>query len=455
MDSLSLFHDWYSAHYDQLIKDFFRFLSFQTVSADKAYHHTFNECIKWMKAYLPGSITAELWETEGRPTLYFSTPKVENAPTVLVYHHYDVQPPGEVEDWNTPPFEPSIREGAVFARGAVDNKGQCFYSLCALKAFLELQDCPINIKYIIEGEEEVGSPSLAAIAKTKQQQLQADYLLVVDGGILAPDRPAVVVGIKGIATLEVECTTAESDIHSGMGGGVAANAVRVLSHLLNKCWAPNGSIAIPGFYENIKSFSTKDDRLAWTVDLETEFRALGVHAFVKEEGFSAVEANWIRPTLEINGFWGGYLGKGSKTIIPAKAYAKLSMRLVDGQSPEEAVKAVKAFLQAIAPEGVHLQFKSGGMGRAVSTSPNAPIVHVVRQAYQETFQTPCELTMMGGSVPVVSVLQEVSKAAMVVMGMGLPTDCIHAPNEHFSLDRFKKGFLVMARVFQLLSAEAK
>jgi acetylornithine deacetylase/succinyl-diaminopimelate desuccinylase-like protein len=450
------FKKWYHDHQDQIQRDFLTFLSFPSISTNPQYKQETHHAAEWLNSYLKQmGLESELWETTGHPIVFASYLKAgKDRPTVLLYHHYDVQPIDPIELWDSNPFVPVIKNNQVFARGASDNKGQCFYSINAIRAFLELsQKIGINLKIFIEGEEESGGSGTATALPKMKEKLKADYLLVVDLDLPAPDVPAVTIGMRGILAMEVALRNSSVDLHSGMHGGIALNPNRALVTMLSKLWDENGKVAVPGFYDGVRSFSKEIlSKLDMTFDKEHYAKSFGVKAFAGEKGFSPLESNWIRPTLEINGITGGYSGIGFKTVIPSKAEAKLSCRLVADQNPIEVGKKISDFLYSIAPHGIEVHVNMHHSAKAFCGSPDSVITQISAKAFEEVFNKPCRLLLCGASVPIVTDLAECSGAEVALIGMGLADDNIHAPNEHFGLDRFEKGFLVIGRILSQLES---
>ena len=442
---------------EAIFNDYYTFLRFKSISSEAEYEDGILACISWLKDYLTEmGFTIEQWKTSGHPVLYAHHMEAgSNKPTLLIYNHYDVQPVDPVELWHSPPFEPTVREGEVFARGAQDNKGQCFYVLQALKALIKRDGkLPINVKLCIEGEEEVGSTGLSKILNQKTQELKADYLAIVDLGISNPTTPALSLGVRGIATLEIEIEDSNTDLHSGTHGGVVYNPIHALVELLAKLHDPaTGKVLIPGFYDKVEAMSEKEkEQISLKFDLEVYHKDFGTQPLGGEKELTPNERAWFRPTLEINGISGGYAGPGFKTVIPSKASAKLSCRLVPDQDPATIGRLVINFLEKKAPQGLKVRAKLlPGGGVAVRTSPSSKVVQAFSKAYSEVFQAPCEYIFSGGSIPVVAELAKASQADVVLLGLGLPGDKIHAPNEHFGLDRIEKGYLIMCRALELLA----
>lgn len=441
---------------EKAIEDYFAFLRFQSISSEPEYKEQVNACAAWLCGYLKKmDFTVKLWPTEGHSVIFASHLKAgPEKPTLLIYNHYDVQPVDPLEAWTSPPFEPTIKNGQVYARGAEDNKGQCFYTLLALKALLERDGTlPINIKLCIEGEEECGSHGLSTILKHKQQELEADYLAIVDLGMQKPLEPCITLGIRGITTMDVEVQGTKTDLHSGSNGGIAYNPIHALVKILSSLRDANGKVTVPGFYDDVEELSKKDkEQINFDFDAAEYEKTFGGKATGGEQNFTPLERAWIRPTIEINGISGGYSGTGFKTVIPAKASAKVSCRLVPHQNPRQVGQLVADYLTSQAPEGtsVNVHLHPGG-GTAIRANPNSNVVQAFAKAYAEVFRAPCQFIFEGGSIPIVTELAKASGSDIVLLGLGLPDDQIHAPNEHFGLDRIENGFLILARGIEYLA----
>ncbi len=433
-------------------QDFFYFLKFKSVSAEEDYKEDVRSCAEWLKSYIEEmGFKAELWKTEGPPILFASDMRAgKDKPTLLIYHHYDVQPIDPLQEWSHPPFSPIEIDGEIYARGAQDNKGQCFYVLQALKTWIALKgSLPINIKLCIEGEEEIGSPHLSHILSKKQEALKADYLAVVDVGVRNLQQPAVTLGI---VTFTLEVTGSKSDLHSGSHGGIVYNPLHALVEMLSSLRNAEGIIQVPHFYDDVEILNEENrSLLSFDFDEKEYFNVFQAEPKGGELLYSPIERASLRPTLEINGISGGYTGKGFKTVIPAKAMAKISCRLVPRQSPDKIALLVKEFLMSKIPRGVKATIHiHEGKGEAIRSSARSMIAQAFAQAYQEVFLKPCSFIYEGGSIPIVQKLAKASGSEVVLVGLGLPDDQIHAPNEHFGWDRIRKGTLIVARAIQLL-----
>ncbi len=454
IDQLKLLFNQYK---EEALKDYYTFLKFQSISSEPAYTDQVIACADWVSAYLEkAGFTVERWPTSGHPTLFAHYDKAgPDQPTLLIYNHYDVQPIDPLDLWESPPFEPTVRNGEVYARGAQDNKGQCFYVLLALKALMEQTGrLPINIKLCIEGEEECGSTGLAGILEDKRGKLQADYLAVVDMGMKNATTPAVTLGVRGMVTMDVTVSGSHTDLHSGSHGGMAYNPIHALVGLLANVRDASGKITIPGFYDDVKAISAEEKKLlSLDFDVKEYEKTFGIKPTGGETSFPPQERGWLRPTFEVNGITGGYSGDGFKTVIPAKASAKVSCRLVPNQDPDKIALLVSNFLKKNAPEGTHVTVKvRSGDGKALRARADSPVATAFVMAYEEIFNKKCDRDYSGGSIPVISALAAVCGAEVVLVGLGLPDDCIHAPNEHFGLNRIENGFLSIARALQHISS---
>jgi acetylornithine deacetylase/succinyl-diaminopimelate desuccinylase-like protein len=455
--SLNKFREYFQNHREEIIADYFTFLSFQSISSEKSYAPQVLKCADWLVKYLKNmNFDVQLWPTSGHPTIFASDMRAgPEKPTLLIYNHYDVQPVDPLQDWLSSPFEPSVRDGVVYARGAQDNKGQCFYTIQALKALTsDDQRLPINIKLCIEGEEECGSAELSKILTQKQKELKADYLAIVDLGIPDKNTPAVTLGIRGIVTMDLTVHCSNTDLHSGSHGGLVYNPLHAIAKILASLHDSTGKVTVPGFYDAVVPLSEAErSQITLTFDQKHYQKIFGTIPSGGEQEYSPRERTWLRPTVEINGISGGYTGQGFKTVIPAQASAKISCRLVANQDPQTIGPLVAKFLEEQAPPGttVHVSVHPGG-GKAVRTSPSSTVVQAFAQAYSDVFKAPCEFIFEGGSIPIVTELAIESGSEVVLVGLGLVEDQVHAPNEHFGLDRLEQGFLIMIRAIEILGS---
>lgn len=453
--SLASLQQYFKESQEEILNKFYTFLKFQSVSSEPQYKKQLLACVDWLQGYLKKmGFHVEIWPTKGHPTIFASYDKAgPSQPTLLIYNHYDVQPVDPLDLWTSPPFEPTIHDGEIYARGAQDNKGQCFYVLLALEKLLERDGTlPINVKLCIEGEEECGSAGLSDILKDKKKQLKADYLAIVDLGMSAPDKPAINLGTRGVVTMDVEVTGTHTDLHSGFHGGIAFNPIHALIKVLSEARNELGEITIPHFYDDVVALSDKEKALLSSAFDSDKYREeVGAAPTGGEHKYPPLERGRTRPTFEVNGISGGYSGDGFKTVIPAKARAKVSCRLVPNQDPEKIGRLVANFLESRAPEGTTIRVEiHEGHGKAVRANINSKVVAAFAKAYEEVFNTPCEYIYAGGSIPIVPMLKEACGGEVVLLGLGLSGDCIHAPNEHFGLRRIEQGFLSTVRALENL-----
>ncbi len=438
----------------QLLEDYFTFLRIPSISADPAHADDVRAACSFVEGYLKDSdLDVEVWETPDYPVVFGSYLEAgPGKPTLLIYGHYDVQPVDPLDEWITPPFEPTVRDGQVYARGAQDNKGQILYTMYAIRALMKRDGkLPINLKIVVEGQEETKSLGFAQILQARAQDLQADYLLAPDFDIPSIDQPAVTCGLRGMIALTVELWSSKIDLHSGGHGGVVYNPNHALVEMLAKLRDAEGRVTVRGFYDDVEELNDHEKQLlSLEFDEEKYKRDFGAQMTGGEKGYTPGQSNRVRPTLELNGISGGYAGPGIKTVIPARAEAKISCRLVPGQDPEKIIRAIKQQLEETLPEGVEMKITEYGGDRAVKTAPDFPFVRALSQAYKEVFGKECKLTLSGGSVPISAKLSDACGAPPVFMGIGLIDDDIHAPNEHFGIDRLKLGFLTVARLLEIL-----
>jgi acetylornithine deacetylase/succinyl-diaminopimelate desuccinylase-like protein len=393
----------------------------------------------------------------GHPLVYGEWLYAAGKPTVLCYGHYDVQPPDPLDEWLTPPFEPTERNGNLYARGAVDDKGQMYMHLKALESLFESGGgkLPVNVRMILEGEEEVGGEGIAAFVREHPEELKADFALVSDTEMFAPELPTLCVGLRGMIYTEIEVRGAKTDLHSGMYGGAAPNPFVALAQIIAGLKDRAGKILIPGFYEDVEAPSA-EEKAAWQrlpFD-EEHYRKteVGSPVLTGEAGFSVLERTWARPTLDVHGMPGGFTGAGAKTVIPARATAKVSMRLVPTMTPKKAFAQYKAFVESLAPQGVTLEVRLIHSGDAIVVGTNNPYVTAAKDAMREVFGKETVFVRGGGSIPVVGDIERHLKIPAVMMGFGLPDDNLHAPNEKFHIANFYRGIASVIRLFELLGA---
>ena len=424
-------------------------LKIPSVSADSAYKKQVLLTADFVLTSLKeaGCDNVELCETPGYPIIYGEKIIDKNLPTVLVYGHYDVQPADPIELWTSPPFEPVIKnteihpEGAIFARGACDDKGQMYMHVKALEYMTSAGNLPCNVKFMIEGEEEVGSESLAWFVPRNKEKLANDVILISDTGMIANDIPSITTGLRGLSYVEVEITGPNRDLHSGLYGGAVANPINILTKMIASLHDENNHITIPGFYDNVEELSTEEraEMAKAPFSLDKYKNALNIDEVFGEKGYSTNERNSIRPTLDVNGIWGGYIGEGAKTVIASKAFAKISMRLVPNQDWRNITELFKKHFESIAPKSVKVKVTPHHGGQGYVTPTNNIAYKAASKAYETSFgKTPIP-QRSGGSIPIVALFEEELKSKTILMGFGLDSDAIHSPNEHFGVWNYLKG----------------
>ncbi len=402
-----------------------------------------------------GMENVRLIETPGHPLVYGDWMHVPGKPTVLCYGHYDVQPPDPLEEWKSPPFEPEVRDGNIYARGAVDDKGQMWMHVKALESALaDGGKLPINIRVIVEGEEEIGGHGIEQFVREHPEVLQADAVLVSDTEMFAPDLPTLCVGLRGMIYTEIEARGAMTDLHSGMYGGAAPNPFVALAQVIAKLKDENGHIAIPGFYDAVQPPSA-DEMKAWaSLPFDEEHyrkTEVGSTELTGEAGYSVIERTWVRPTMDVHGMPGGFTGAGAKTVIPAKATAKVSFRLVPDMTPEATFALYKDYVASICPKGVTLEVRLIHSGEAVVVSTDNDYIRAASAAMKDVFGKETVFVRGGASIPIVGEFERGLKCPVVLMGFGLPDDNLHAPNEKFHLANFHRGIESILRFFEKVS----
>jgi acetylornithine deacetylase/succinyl-diaminopimelate desuccinylase-like protein len=396
----------------------------------------------WKEAILKaGADKAEIIATAGNPVVYGEKIIDPSKPTVLVYGHYDVMPVDPLNLWNSPPFEPEIRDGKIYARGADDDKGQAFMHAKAFEAMVQSGTLPCNVKFMIEGEEEIGSPNLEKFCADHKEMLQADIILVSDTGMIAQDIPSITVGLRGLAYIEVEVTGPNRDLHSGLFGGAVANPINVLSKMIASLTDEKGRITVAGFYDKVQNLTAEEraEMAKAPFNLDEYKKAIDIAEVWGEEGYSTIERTGIRPTLDVCGIWGGYTGEGAKTVLPSKAYAKISMRLVPDQDHYEISELFEKHFLSIAPPYVKVKVTNLHGGQGYVSPTNTKAYQAASKAYETTFGKKPVPTRSGGSIPIISTFERVLGIKSILMGFGLESDAIHSPNENYPLYNFYKG----------------
>ncbi|SDW89469.1 Acetylornithine deacetylase/Succinyl-diaminopimelate desuccinylase [Marinococcus luteus] len=441
-----------SSHLSQLKE----FLSIPSISADPDHKPDMGAAASWVEGSMQaaGLENTAVMETGGHPVVYGDWMHAPGKPTVLFYGHYDVQPADPVELWETPPFQPDIRDEKIYARGATDDKGQVFMHLKTIEAFMQTKrELPVNVKFCIEGEEEIGSPNLDEFVEKHRELLQGDVLLVSDTPMLEKGRPTVCYGLRGLAGIQIDVNGAKGDLHSGLYGGGVANPLHALADILASMHDDSGRITVDGFYDRVLSL-TDQERRAYaelSYDEESTRKELNVPELFGEEGFSFLERTWARPTLEINGMHGGFQGEGIKTVLPSAASAKITCRLVPDQDPDEIVEKLTAHVQQKTPKGVVVNVTPFDKGRPFVTPFDHPAIQAAGRALETAYGTTAAYTRMGGSVPVIETFSQILNVPVALMGFGLPTENFHAPNEHFHLENYDKGLEALAEYLMEIS----
>jgi len=433
----------------RFLNELIELLKIPSVSADSAYKNDVLRTAEAVKISLEkaGCDYVEICKTEGHPIVYGEKIINKNLPTVLVYGHYDVQPPDPLNLWTSPPFEPVIKktdlhpEGAIFARGACDDKGQMYMHVKALEFMTSTNQLPCNVKFMIEGEEEVGSENLSKFVKTHQDKLKNDVILISDTGMISKDTPSITTGLRGLSYVEVEVTGPNRDLHSGLYGGEVANPINILTKMIASLHDENNHITIPGFYDKVEELSMEEraQMAKAPFSLEAYKSALDIEDVYGEKGYTTNERNSIRPTLDVNGIWGGYMGEGAKTVIASKAHAKISMRLVPHQDWNEITKLFKSHFESIAPKAVKVKVTPLHGGQGYVTPIDSIGYQAASKAYQDTFGKVPIPQRSGGSIPIVALFEQELKSKTILMGFGLNSDAIHSPNEHFGVFNYLKG----------------
>jgi acetylornithine deacetylase/succinyl-diaminopimelate desuccinylase-like protein len=442
---------------EQNLTELCEFLRIPSISAKTEHKPDVERAAKWVAEHLrkAGFKSVEIVPTELHPLVYAESLEAPGKPTVLFYGHYDVQPAEPLDLWTSPAFEPESRDGNIYGRGTADDKGQVHIHLKALESLHQLNGkFPINIKVLIEGEEEVGSVSLWDYVKANKDKLKADALIVSDTAMLGKGVPSITYGLRGLNYYQIELTGPARDLHSGVYGGAVPNPLTVLTELMAKLHDKNFRVTVPGFYQDVATIPGSErkslNKLPWKKkDFE---RAVGAPGYFGEKGFTTVERLWVRPTLEPNGIWGGYQGEGAKTVIPSKAYAKFSTRLVPNQDPKKIAKLVEKHIRKLLPKTVSMNFETLSTGKPWVAAYHDPIFHVAQGALQKGFGKKAVFIREGGSIPFVTQMHETFKVPCVLLGFGLPDENAHAPDEHLSLENYYGGIRAIAHLYEDLAA---
>ena len=449
--------DLLNASREQAVEQLKALLRIPTVSADSRFKDDVRRGADFVRnALAAAGLKAELCPTPGNPVVYGEWLNAPGAPTVLIYGHYDVQPPDPLDKWTTPAFEPTVRNGAIYARGATDDKGQVWTHVLSVAAWLKATgSLPVNVKFVIEGEEEVGSRNLDDFLATNREKLQCDVAVISDTSQYGPGMPAITYGLRGILACEVTVVGPNRDLHSGVFGGSVWNPVNALCRLISKLHDDQGRIQVPGFYDDVMPLTTAEREQFQTLPFdEQKYKAkLGVEAVFGEAGFTTLERRWARPTCDVNGIFGGYSGEGPKTIVPSSATAKITCRLVPNQVPDQQTAALEAFFRANCPAGVTLHFTAQHGGWPTVAELDSPFMAAARRAIAQAFGTAPVMIREGGSIPVVATFKQILGADTLLLGWGQDTDNLHSPDEHFSLEDFHRGTLASACLWQELAGQ--
>ncbi len=448
-------NNYLEANKDRMLEELFTLLRIPSVSADPAYSEHVFATAEFVKAQLikAGADKVEICQTAGFPIVYGEKMIDPSKPTVLCYGHYDVQPADPIDLWDSPPFEPVIKDGKIYARGSADDKGQMYMQVKAFEMMMQNNSLPCNVKFMIEGEEEVGSTNLEIFVKANKERLKSDAVLICDTSMIANDCPSITTGLRGLSYLEVEVTGPNRDLHSGVYGGAVANPINILCDMIASLHDENRRITIPGFYDKVDKVSAAErEAMAKAPFSIDDYKAhLDINDVLGEVGYSTIERVSIRPTLDVNGIWGGYIGQGAKTVLPSKAYAKISMRLVPNQSHEEITALFEAHFKKIAPASVKVKVTPHHGGEPAVTPTDSKAYKAAEKAMEVTFgKTPIPLRT-GGSIPIVTMFERELNTKSVLMGFGLDSDAIHSPNEHYGIFNYFKGIETIPHFFHYFS----
>jgi acetylornithine deacetylase/succinyl-diaminopimelate desuccinylase-like protein len=444
---------------DRFLEELFGLIRIPSISSLKDHKDDMQKAAEYWKQSIldAGADKAEIMPSEGNPVVYGEKIIDASLPTVMVYGHYDVMPVDPIDLWESKPFEPEIRDGKIFARGADDDKGQAFMHAKAFEFMVKTDQLPCNVKFMIEGEEEIGSPSLGKFCEKHKDMLEADIILVSDTSMLGENTPSITTGLRGLAYMEVEVTGPNKDLHSGLFGGAVANPANVLAKMIASLQDDNNHITIPGFYDDVLDATNEERKKMGEApfSLNEYKKALDVEEVHGEKGYTTLERTGIRPSLDINGIWGGYTGEGAKTVLPAKAHAKISMRLVPNQDHKKIAKLFEEHFKAIAPKSVKVKVTELHGGQGYVCPIDLPAYQAAEKAFTDTFGTKPVPYRSGGSIPIISTFENVLGTKSVLMGFGLEADAIHSPNENYPLKQFYKGIETLPRFYKYFAEIAK
>ena len=437
---------------ERFLEELFELLRIPSISAQSSHREDMVRTAEWLRASLlkAGADRAEVMPTAGNPVVYAEKIIDPAKPTVVVYGHYDVMPEDPKDEWRTDPFEPVIKDGRIWCRGADDDKGQLFMHAKAFEAMVATGELPCNVKFMLEGEEEIGSPSLYGWCEENKELVKGDVILISDTSMISMDTPSITCGLRGLCYMQVEVTGPDHDLHSGLYGGAVANPANVLANLITKLVDENGRVTIPGFYDDVRIL-TEEERTNFNkapYNKEEYMKGVGVEELAGEEGFTTIERTGVRPSLDVNGIWGGYTLEGTKTIIPSKAYAKISMRLVPDQNWEKIAVLFEDYFRSIAPKCVKVDVKSLHGGQPYVSPTDLKAYKAAEAAIVDTFGKQPLPFYSGGSIPIVSGFENILGMKSILIGFGLGKDAIHSPNESYGLDQFYKGIDTIIRFYK-------
>ncbi|KGR77060.1 dipeptidase [Ureibacillus sinduriensis] len=439
---------YFTENREKHLEELNEFLRIPSISSLSEHKQDIQTAAEWLaeKLRMLNIENVSVDQTAGHPVVYGEWLHAEDKPTILFYGHYDVQPVDPLHLWESEPFNPVIRDNKLFARGASDDKGQVFMHLKMIEALFATEGTlPVNVKFIYEGEEEIGSPNLPAYVEENKTKLSADLILISDTGLYAPGKPAVCYGLRGLTGVQIDVRGAKGDLHSGLYGGGVQNAIHALADILASFRDEHGTIQVEGFYDKVLPLSDEERQAYRELNFDEEAlkQEIGVNELFGEEGYSYLEQTWARPTLEINGVFGGFSGEGIKTVLPAEAGAKITCRLVPDQDPNEIVELLRAHIEKHKPKGVEVVISEFDKGAPFLTPFDHPLIQAAGRSYERVYNVPTAFTRGGGSIPIVAAFDEILALPVVLMGFGLNSENFHAPNEHFHLENFDKGLRVL------------
>lgn len=444
---------------ERFLEELFELIRIPSISSRESHKDDMLRAAEWTREILlkKGADKAEVCETEGHPVVYGEKIIDPSLLTVIIYGHYDVQPVEPLELWKSEPFEPVIRDGKIYARGADDDKGQMFMHFAAFEYLVETDQLPCNVKFMIEGEEEIGSPSLGKFLEDNREKLAGDVILVSDTAMLGADTPSITTGLRGLSYCEVHVTGPNRDLHSGLYGGAVANPVNILCNMISSLIDKDGKITVKGFYDDVEELSNQErqEMARAPFDEEGYKQSIDVKELAGEKGYSTLERTGVRPSLDVNGIWGGYTGEGAKTVLPSEAHAKISMRLVPHQNSDKITRLFKEHFLSIAPEcvKVDVEFLHGGEGYV---SPvDTPEYQAASKAYEKTYGIKPVPYRSGGSIPIISMFEKILGIKSILMGFGLEADAIHSPNENYPLTQFYKGIETIPHFYHFFAEMKK